>query len=61
MHFPERFAYDRVKQSYGETYELFSFIFASELLRLGKQLRMQDGAERMLRQNRKRNVRQGRL
>ena len=56
LHFPEDFAYDRIKQSYGETYELFYFIFTSEMLRLGKRLRMPDGAKRV--RLRKRNVRQ---
>lgn len=33
LHCSEKTAYDMVKQSYGEIYELFYFITAAELLR----------------------------
>lgn len=67
MHFLGGFAYDRVNQSYGETYELFSFIIASGMLRMGGRLRLQfrpqrlrvpDGAAQALPRSRERDVRQ---
>ena len=56
LHFLEGVAYDRVNQSYGETYELFSFIIASEVLRMGE--RLSDGAAQRLLWGRQRDGRQ---
>ena len=67
LHFLAGVAYDRVNQSYGETYELFSFIIASEVLRMGERLRLQfrpqrlrmsDGAAQRLLWGRQRDGRQ---
>ena len=67
LHFLEGVAYDRVNQSYGETYELFSFSIASEVLRMGERLRLQfrpqrlrmsDGAAQRLLWGRQRDGRQ---